>query len=107
MSNTQGAVLGLCMLAGVLALIIPALFRLQGRDEWYEEGWQDCRKYYKDFEPTDDDTLLLRHMQEALILYIKVKDIKRRGDIKKVRSTENLEDLKHVAWELCEGRKGD
>lgn len=105
MSSNQVGVVCFLLALGMLALILPAILKLKGRDEWYSEGWLDCVKAYKHFEMTADDEIVLKHLKSALRAYIDAKGYRQKGDVKRIAQIKDFEELRHTTWEICCRRK--
>lgn len=99
------AIIALTMIAVMLLILLPCVFNLQSRDHWYDQGWSDCNEAHHQFAMTPEDMQVLRELKFALRAHIKAKGYQCKGDIKKIDRAENLEDLKHVVWEICILRK--
>lgn len=94
----------------IILLLIVGLHgatRLEGREMWYDEGWRDCEKAHNNYWMTPDDEEVLKHQKLAFKAYIRAKGYRRRGDIKKIDTAENFEDLRHLVWNICVSRRTD
>lgn len=104
-TSNQMGVLGFLLAIMIGAFLLPAVHKLKGREEWYEEGWQDCLGTYKNFGMSADDEIVLRHLKSALRAYVDLKGYRRKGDVKLMSKIENFDDLKDITWQICEREK--
>lgn len=105
MTINQVGIIGFALAVCICALIIIAMTKLKGKDEWYEEGWRDCYNYHKCFEMSSDDEIVLKHLKSALRSYAEAKGYKAKGDIKKISQISDFKELNEVTWEICTRNK--
>lgn len=107
MGANTGALL-LFMVAIATALTgLHVISTMQGREDAYHEGWNDCEEIHKKFGMTEDDEVVLKHLKSAFKAYITAEGYKRRGDVKKLSKTENFEDFRQLVWSICVRREGN
>ena len=107
MTSIQTGVIYFTICIAILALTLPAVYKLQGRQHWYDEGWQDCEDAHNKFEMTPDDELVLKILKTALWDYMKLKGCQKAGDKKKLNQINDFENFKMFVWNVCIWRKGN
>lgn len=105
MTPTQAGVIGFAVCVAIIAVLLPALYKLEGRDHWYNEGWCDCEDAHHKYEMTPDDELVLKELKKAMWEYIKMKELQKNGDKKRLSESKDFADFRQYVWEVCVWRK--
>lgn len=102
MSPIEAGLLAMIAIGAIVIVGLVVMNEAECREKWYEEGFRACLKLHRDFEITEDDKLVVKHLKSALKAYIKAKGYQRKGDIKRIQAINDFEDLKNAVWEICE-----
>lgn len=101
MTPTQTGVICFALCVMLMAVFIPALHRLKNRDEWYEEGWNDCYESHNGFAMSEEDKRVLKELKSAVWAHLKATGYQRSGDKKKLDQIGDIQVLKAYVWETC------
>lgn len=95
------AVLAIIGLLGLTGAVIAGNCKLDGYEQGYSDGFDDCLKIRRDCDLTADEERVKKIVTQAVKQYIKDEGYYRRGDIKKLDGTADFGELKTEVHNIC------